>query len=174
MVDAVNRRWVSDSRVDRVPGDEFRPPRVVPSAAWPRELGRAPECRALGHRRVEDLHLADGAGGRLAHALGSTAGEVGVLIRRRQPDSSKKRRSVQNVAAGSKKGSVVPRIRVLRIPSFLGGYSAEQQRCCRSPGLGGGARRARSRAQPSRRLQFAALKTLKGTRSGLGRPEGNM
>ena len=70
---------ISDSRVDRVPGDEFRPPRVVPSAAWPRELGCAPECRALGHRRVEDLHLALGTGGRVAHALGSTAGEAGVL-----------------------------------------------------------------------------------------------
>src|SRR5215510_1113656 len=79
MVDAVNRRWVSDSRVDRVPGDEFRPSRVVPSAAWPLELGCAPESRALGHRRVEDLHLAVGAGGRVAHALGSTAEKAGVL-----------------------------------------------------------------------------------------------
>src|SRR5262247_3432968 len=110
MVDAVNRRWISDSRVDRVPGDEFCPPRVVPSAAWPRELGRAPECRALGHRRVEDLRLAYGAGGRVAHALGSTAGEGGVLIHCIVLDSQISRRSARASRRRGRyiKGSVVP------------------------------------------------------------------
>jgi hypothetical protein len=77
VVDGPDRHWVSCSCLDPIPWIHVRSTAVAPIAAWAwRELGIRPKHRVLDSFDLQNVHLADGASGRVAHALGEAVAEI--------------------------------------------------------------------------------------------------
>jgi hypothetical protein len=71
MVDGAGRRYFSCMGLDDLPRSHVGSTAVAPLNIWDRrELGLRPECRVLGGFNFQDVHLADGPGGHMAHAMG--------------------------------------------------------------------------------------------------------